>query len=73
MLARNILYYVSRSSINMLIARQFPLKSTEFLAGSPQYNEYTSVIEKVHSINIYNTKINVLFIMFIHAYLNVYT
>ena len=38
---------IYRSSINTLIAKQFPLKSTEFPVGSPQYNEYISVIEKV--------------------------
>ena len=37
-----------RGKINLVIATQFPLKSTEFLAGSPQYNEYISCLEKVY-------------------------
>ena len=39
--------HLCRASINKLIAQQFPLKSTEFIPGSPQYNEYISVIDKV--------------------------
>ena len=30
-----------------MITKQFPLKSSEFQPGSPQYNEYISCIEKV--------------------------
>ena len=36
-----------RGCLDKLIAQQFPLKSTEFVPGSPQYNEYISVIDKV--------------------------
>ena len=39
--------FLSRASINKLIAQQFPLKSTEFPQGSPQFNEYISAIDKV--------------------------
>ena len=39
--------HLYRCSISKLIAQQFPLMSTEFTAGSPQYNEYISVIDKV--------------------------
>ncbi|CAI8051260.1 DNA-dependent protein kinase catalytic subunit [Geodia barretti] len=36
-----------RESVDRMIAYQFPLKSTEFVPGSPQYNEYISVIDKL--------------------------
>lgn len=41
---------LNRASLDKLIAQQFPLKSTEFVPGSPQYNEYISVIDKVQNI-----------------------
>ncbi len=34
-------------SIRVMVANQFPLKSTEFVRGSPQCNEYVSVMDKV--------------------------
>ncbi|XP_064405997.1 DNA-dependent protein kinase catalytic subunit-like isoform X2 [Halichondria panicea] len=33
-------------SIRVMVANQFPLKSTEFVRGSPQCNEYVSVMDK---------------------------
>jgi DNA-dependent protein kinase catalytic subunit len=36
-----------RESLDRMIAYQCPLKSTEFVPGSPQYNEYISVIDKL--------------------------
>lgn len=40
---------ILRASINKMIAQQFPLNSTEFPRGSPQFNEYISTIDKVQS------------------------
>ena len=39
-------YSLYRASLDKL-SYQFPLKSTELIPGSPQYNEYISVIDKV--------------------------
>ena len=46
-LIKCILCYLHRSSLNHMIAHQFPLKSSELPFGSPVYNEYISVLDKV--------------------------
>ena len=35
-------------SLNNLVAHQFPLKSSELPVGSPMYNEYIMILDKVH-------------------------
>ena len=46
-----------RKSLEQLVADQFPLKSTEYSPGTPAYNEYITVIEKVplttNILNVY--------------------
>ena len=32
-----------------MVAQQFPLRSTEFPAGSSMYQEYTAAVDKVRS------------------------
>ena len=46
-LIKCILYYLHRGSLNHMIAHQFPLNSSELPPGSPVYNEYISVLDKV--------------------------
>ena len=36
-----------RSSLDRLIADNFPLKSTEFAKGSAQFRDYTAAIDRV--------------------------
>ena len=38
--------FVCRKSVDKL-SYQFPLKSTELVPGSPRFNEYISVVDKV--------------------------
>ena len=33
-----------------MVAQQFPLRSTEFPAGSSMYHEYTAAVDKVKSV-----------------------
>lgn len=40
--------YVIRQGLNIFVADSFPLKSTEFIKGGPQYNDYIQALDKVH-------------------------
>ncbi len=42
-------FHVSRLTLDTFVADNFPLKSTEFVKGGPQYNDYIHALEKVHA------------------------
>ena len=39
--------YAYRKGVRTMVANQFPLKSSEFAIGSPQYNAYISVLDQL--------------------------
>ena len=41
-------FYVFRLALDTFVADNFPLKSTEFVRGGPQYNDYIHALDKVH-------------------------
>ena len=45
----HLLFLTHRMSLNKMVAQQFPLRSTEFPAGSSMYQEYTAAVDKVRS------------------------
>lgn len=62
-----VLIHNNRKSINTMIAKQFPLKSDEFPRGSPQFNDYIAVIDKVAADIFYYTNLKlVCMVVFLH-------
>lgn len=43
--------YFLREGLNTFVTNSIPLKSTEFVKGGPQYNDYIQTIDKVHLNN----------------------
>ncbi len=56
-----------------MITAQFPLKSTEFLTGSPQYNEYISCLEKVWVIYLLFLVLRISILLKTWSYLPMHT
>ena len=46
--AFSILYF--RLVLDTFVANNFPLKSTEFVKGGPQYNDYIHALDKVNML-----------------------
>ena len=44
-----IYFFVFRLGLQTFVADNFPLKSTEFIKGGPQYNDYIQALDKVIS------------------------
>lgn len=43
-------FFPCRDSLDRFVADNFPLKSSEFVKGTPRYNDYISAIDKVGSV-----------------------
>ena len=41
-------FVVYRSSLDCLVADNFPLSSREFADGTPKYSDYIAALDKVH-------------------------